>query len=325
MGVYLTWLIRSNTATDGSPIITKVKMAALHQAVRAACDSLDGLVDGQIDDPRTCRSDPEKVQCPTGTDTPTCLTPTQVAAARKLYDGPRDADGRLLYPGGLPRGSELAWDGVITPDPYLGRPLARFIADGYLRYLGYPIGRPHSSVEDFEFTVREFHRLTPEGLKGNALSLDLERFYRSGGKLILWHGSSDPVVPFLGTLDYYQRLWERNGGLRNTQKWARLFVVPSMFHCHGGEQLTEFDPLPALVRWVERGDAPDKIVANGLNAQGDVLRTRPVFPYPLRARYDGGGSIDDARNFVPASPAEPLHDKIPWVGSYLYNLPGPVA
>jgi feruloyl esterase len=319
-GVYQTWLTRSNTAADGSPIITLAKLPALHNAVLAKCDGLDGLVDEQIDDPRACRFDPVAVQCPAGVDQPTCLTPAQVAAARKLYAGPTDADGRRLYPGGETPGSELAWAAWIVPVPEFGNVSIAFqLGDNYLRYLGYPIGAPASSVADFRFTVPEFNRLIPVGTQANAMSLDLSRFRRAGGKLIIWHGWSDQAIPPAGTLDYYQRLVDRSGGLRATQRWARLFMVPTMYHCDGGYRLTGFDPLHELIGWVERGDAPDRVVAVGRDDQGTVVRSRPVFPYPLRAVYDGTGSVDDASNFVPAPPKTPPHDVIHWVGDGLYG------
>jgi feruloyl esterase len=324
-GVYQTWLSRTNTAADGTPILAGAKLVALHNAVLAACDGLDGLVDGQLEDPRACRFDPGALRCPAGADRPDCLTAAQVDAARKLYAGPTDERGRRLYPGGQPRGSELAWEGWITPIPEFGGALAFLLGDNYLRYIGYPIGTPHSSVADFTFTVRDFARLVPESVRGNALSLDLRRFRAAGGKLIIWHGWSDQAIPPVGTLDYYQRLAQRDGGLAHTRQYARVFMVPSMFHCQGGAPLGEFDPFPELVRWVERGDAPDRVVAVQRDEQGTVLRSRPVFPYPLRARYDGSGSVDDAANFVPVAPARPPRDVISWVGAGLHALPGPVA
>jgi feruloyl esterase len=324
-GVYLTWLARTNTAGNGAPIITSAKLPALHNAVVAACDHLDGLVDGQIDDPRVCRFNPVTVQCATGTDRPSCLTPAQVDAARKLYAGPTDADGRRLYPGWQTFGSELGWDQWVVPIPDLGVSVAGMLADNYLKYIGYPVGAPHSSSAEFSFTVGEFNRLTPEGVKGNAMSLDLAAFQRSGGKLIIWHGWADQGIPAVGTLDYYQRLWQRSGGLRKTQEWARLFMVPTMYHCADGYRLTEFDPFGALVGWVEHGKAPERVVANGRDAQGDIVRSRPVFPYPLRAKYDGTGSVDDAGNFLPERPPAPPSDIIGWAGTDLYARPGPVA
>lgn len=322
--LFQAWLVRSNTAPDGSPVLTPEKLPALHDAVLAACDGLDGLVDGQLADTRVCRFDPATLRCP-GADVPDCLTPAQVSAVREVYAGPTDERGRRLYPGGEPYGSELAWAGWFVPTPDGADTLAFQLAEGYLRFMGYPIGTPHSSVADFRFTASEFHRLAAEGRKVNALDLDLRPFRRAGGKLILWQGNADQAIPPAGTLDYYQRLTERGGGPARTRQWARMFEVPSLYHCAGGGGLTEFDPIRELVDWVELGTAPDRLVATGRDEAGAVTRTRPVFPYPQRARYDGTGSIDDEANFVPAPPQSPPHDKLHWLGEYLHALPGPVA
>jgi len=324
-GIYGAWVVRANTGPDGAPILTGDKLPVLHAAVMAACDGLDGLVDGQLEDPRDCRYDPVALRCPAAdaADAADCLTGAQVAAAHRLYRGPLDPSGVRLYPGWQPYGSELGWNGWLVPAPPFGA-LASFLADGYLRHVGFPIGTPHSSVAELTFTLRDFHRLTPEGVRGNAMSLDLSRFRRSGGKLILWHGWSDQGIPPVGTLDYYHRLTQRDGGLAATQRYARVFMVPSMYHCGDGETLTSFDPFPELVRWVERGAAPAKVVAYKRDAQGEVVRSRPVFAYPLRARYDGTGSIDDAANFVPAPTTAP-RTVIRWAGESLYHRPGPTA
>ncbi|MEV7095455.1 tannase/feruloyl esterase family alpha/beta hydrolase [Amycolatopsis sp. NPDC051045] len=320
VGVYQTWLARANTAADGRPILTAAKLPALHDAVVAACDRLDGLADGQLDDPRACRFDPATLAC-TGPDTPACLTPAQVTAVRKLYSPPVDEHGKLLYPGGQQPGSELAWAGWIIGVPETGgAAFARNLGDNYLRYLAYPIGAPTSTVDTFAFTRREFDRLTPEGARSNAMSLDLTAFQRRGGKLVLWHGWADQAIPPTGTLDYYQRLTHGR-----PQDWARLFMVPSLYHCGGGTTLTEFDPLRELVSWVERGTAPTRVTATGRDTAGNVTRTRPVFAYPQRAVYDGTGSVDDAANFRPAPPAAPTRDVVHWAGEQLYRIPGPVA
>jgi feruloyl esterase len=321
---YQAWLAKSNADASGAPILTADKLPVLHNAVVAACDQRDGLTDGQLDDPRTCKFDPVALRCE-GADQPDCLTAAQVEATRKLYAGPTDDQGHRLYPGNQTYGSELSWYAWVTPSPEAGAPIAAQLADNYLKYIGYPIGTPHSSLAEFQFTVRDLNRLTAEGRKANAMSLDLREFQRSGGKLVIWHGWSDQAIPAEGTLDYYQRLTERSGGLQATQKWARLFMIPSVYHCQGGSTLTDFDPFRELIGWVERGTAPEKVIAQGKDEQGTVVRTRPVFPYPLTAKYDGTGSPDDASNFVPAKPQSPPRDKITWAGTYLHNIPGPVA
>jgi feruloyl esterase len=214
----------------------------------------------------------------------------------------------------------------IIPNPFVAPDsAAAAIGDNFLRYLGYPIGAPASSLRDFPFTVAELNKLTPEGIKANAMNPDLSAFRRAGGKLILWQGFADQAIPPTGTLDYWSRLTEANGGSPATQRFARLFMVPSVYHCNGGDKLTEFDPIRELVTWVEHGTAPNRVIATGRDAANNVVRTRPVFPYPLRARYDGTGSIDDATNFVPAPPLTPPHDQIHWAAEYLYRIPGPVA
>ncbi|MCR6482357.1 tannase/feruloyl esterase family alpha/beta hydrolase [Amycolatopsis sp. OK19-0408] len=320
LGVYQTWLARVNAGADGSPVLTAAKLSALHNAVVAACDRLDGLADGQLDDPRACHFDPATLTC-AGPDTPACLTPAQVGVVRKLYAPPTDARGTLLYPGGQQPGSELAWAGWIVPTPETGGvSFARSLADNYLRYLGYPIDAPAAKVDDFAFTRGEFDRLTPVGARYNALSLDLSAFQRRGGKLVLWHGFADQAIPPAGTLDYYQRLTHGR-----PQDFARLFMVPSLKHCGGGTTLTEFDPLRELVAWVERGTTPTAVTATGRDGAGNVTRTRPVFTYPQRAVYDGTGSIDDAANFRPAPPKSAPHDVVDWAGDGLYVLSGPVA
>ncbi|MDX8054770.1 tannase/feruloyl esterase family alpha/beta hydrolase [Lentzea sp. BCCO 10_0798] len=298
---YQAWIARNTIPND--------KIVLLHNAVMAACDGLDGLVDGQIDDPRLCRFDPGTLAGQ--------LTGDEIARVRRLYTGPSDG-GVRLYPGGQPYGSEISWTFWLNPTPGLGRGIAPELADNGLKHLVYPIGTPHSSLESFEFTVREFRRLVPETVKANSLSLDLRAFQRAGGKLIIWHGAGDQGIPFEGTLDYWQRL---TGG--KNPSWARLFVVPSMWHCAGGDTLTAFDPFRALVSWVEGGRAPSRIIAEGRDPDGNVVRTRPVFPYPMRARYDGSGSVDDAANFV-AAPGFGFQDRIRWAGEDLYRS-GPVA
>lgn len=299
---YQAWLARNAIPDEAIDV--------LHTAVIKECDGLDGLVDRQIDEPRLCRFDPAKLAGQ--------LTAEQIARAKRLYEGPAE-NGVRLYPAGQPYGSEQGWKFWINPLPEFGGSIAGQLADNGLKHLVYPIGQPHSSLAQFEFTVREFRRLVPETVKANGLSLDLGEFRRSGGKLIIWHGAADQAIPAQGTIDYWQRL---TGGRQ--QDWARLFVVPSISHCQGGDTLTNFDPFRELVSWVEGGKAPSKVIAEGRDADGAVVRTRPVFAYPLRARYDGSGSIDDAANFV-AAPGFPTKDRVRWAGEDLYHRPGPVA
>ena len=319
VGEFETWLGRINVDAQGNPILTLAKLPALHAAALASCDGADGLVDGQIDDPRACRFDPASIQCAAGSDQPTCLTPAQVDVARKAYSGPVDAHGRHLYPGGEPVGSELAWAGwfVTTGAPGIG-PL---IGDDYLKYSAFPIGQPTSSIPDWKFTVDGFNRLRTEGRVFNSTNADLSAFQRRGGKLILWHGWADQAIPPTGTPAYYDAVQDRMGGLQATQRFARLFMLASMYHCGGGFGPSQFDLINPITHWVEQGEAPTRVVATQTDNSGKVVRTRPVFAYPEQARYVGSGSVDDAANFVGVMPAHLPNDDFPWVGNDLFGAP----
>jgi len=310
------WAARANTGADGAPIITADKLAALHAAVIQRCDGLDGLVDSQIDDPRICPFDPASIQCPAGADNPTCLTPAQVKTARLEYQAPHDSRGQVLYPGRMEPGSELAWPFWVVPVAP-GVPTATATAaDNWLRYLAYPVGRPGATLAKWDFTAREFFSLRAEGHKASALDADLSAFRAAGGKLILYHGWADPAIPATGTTTYFQALQDRMGG---TGGFARLFMFPGMNHCSGGGPAPDSSDLVAhLVDWVEQGTAPDRLIGAQTDAQGKVVRTRPVFPYPATARYDGSGSIDDAANFVAGPPTPGIDDHVKWLGSNLY-------
>lgn len=319
-GEFQPWLGSINAGAGGSPILGLDKLAALHAAALAACDGVDGLVDGQIDDPRACAFDPGTIQCPGQTDQASCLTPAQVEVARKAYGGPVDAKGRHLYPGGEPIGSELAWAGWFVTAP--GAPsVALLIGDDYLKYSAFPIGQATSSVQDWRFDLAGFNRLRQEGRVFDSTSADLERFRARGGKLILWHGWADQAIPPTGTLAYYDAVQDRMGGLQKVQQFARLFMVPSVNHCGGGFGPNQFDLVNPIVHWVEQGTAPSRIVATQLGPGGAVLRTRPLFPYPEQARYTGSGSLDDAANFVGVMPSPLPDDDVDWVGNDLFGAP----
>jgi hypothetical protein len=317
-GEFQPWLAAINSDPQGNSILTPAKLPTLHSAAIASCDAADGLVDGQIDDPRACHFDPASIQCPAGVDQPSCLTPAQVGVVRKAYEGPVDARGRHLYPGGEPVGSELAWAGwFVTPAGVPG--IGPLIGDNYLKYSGFPIGKPTSSVQEWKFTVEGFNRLRAEGRVFNSVSPDLTAFRSRGGRLILWQGWADQAIPPTTVTTYYGAVQDRMGGLVATGQFARLFMFPSVYHCGGGFGPNQFDLINPIVHWVEQGTAPTQIVATQTATGGAVVRTRPVFPYPEQARYTGTGSIDDAANFVGVMPAHLPNDNFDWVGQDLFH------
>jgi feruloyl esterase len=312
------WLARVDFDSAGAVILPASKLPALHTAVRNRCDGLDGLVDGQIDDPRRCSFDPAALACPAGTDTPTCLTPSQVTVARRIYSGAVDPQGEHLYPGGEPYGSELAWAGWMIPnDPTAAEnsTIAWSIGNGWVKYLAYPRNPPLSSdLTDIAFDPGTFAKTEQLHDLYDATNPDLSAFKRAGGRLILWHGWADQAIPPTGTVAYYQAVQDRMGGLAATQSFARLFMFPGVYHCGGGTAPNSFDLLTPLLNWVEAGTAPASVVATQFSGT-TAVRTRPVYAYPLVARYRGTGSINDATNFAPAQPSQ-TQDRYPWLGRF---------
>jgi hypothetical protein len=309
------WNGRVNTGAHGRPVLTADKLAPLHSAVLTACDGKDGLADGQIDDPRACAFDPASLRCAPGANTAGCLTDTQIGVVRKLYEGPRDERGRRLYPGGEAIGSELAWANWIVPTAPGAVSIARSIATSTLKYLAYPAARPSMTLDDLAFDSATFRETYEQAGVYDATDPDLSAFRAKGGKLIIWHGWADQAISPYGTVAYYHALADRMGGRAATQRFARLFMLPGVNHCGGGEGPDAIDALTATVDWVEGGLAPDRLIAT--RTQGnDVVRTRPVYPYPLVARYDGTGSTDEASNFAPAPPPADYGDGVSWLGSF---------
>jgi len=277
------------------------KDGLIYDAVLQACDVLDGLADGLIDDPRRCTFDPASLTCQAGQDPATCLTPGQVGAVQRIYDGPSNSSG-LIYQG-KPRSSEWSWASLIIPRP--GPPPAgnnNFPAQGgfvfdFMNYLFFE----HDPGPSFNWLDFDFETDAAQGAFMaqilDATNPDLSAFRGRGGKFILYHGWADGLIPPFGTVSYYEQVVDRVGSLKETQEFIRLFMVPGMGHCTGGPGPNVWDKLPALVDWVEHGVAPASIVAS--HSTGSVIdRTRPLCPYPQVARYQGTGSIDDAASFA---------------------------
>lgn len=300
-GISQTWIELAQFDDSGNRVFGVDKLGLIGAAVYGQCDGIDGLVDGQIDDPRNCDFEPASLQCPAGTTGPDCLTPDEVDALTKIYDSPRNTAGDALYPGGLPAGSETMWFFLSVG---FGNNLSiggRF-AQEYHRYLAYPKDPGESfSLFDFDFDANA-DDLDAMANIYNATSPNLNGFQANGGKLLMYHGYADPLITPFGTIAYYESVVDKIGGDAATQDFARLFMLPGMGHCGGGPGPSVFDLLTPLENWVENGVAPDNIVASRFAADGTVDRTRPVFPYPMVARYDGTGSTDDAANFIGVIP-----------------------
>lgn len=307
--VRILWESRTMTDAGGSALFTSATAALLHNAVLQACDALDGLKDGQLDDPRACHFDPRQLLCRPGQATDSCLTALQAEAARKLYQGPVDAEGRALYLGGQAYGTELGWigPGAFTQiGPTLAAPQIRNMILN---------GEPAESIDWRTWRLDAAHvRLLLEQGGYYDAEPKLEGFRGAGGKLLLWQGAADGAIGAHVLPDYYQRLRDAAGSLEATLSYARAFIIPSMYHCGGGDVPYDGPLLPAMVNWVERGIAPEQLSFSAHLADG-TLRTRPVYAYPVHARYNGQGDINDAASFHADPRGTEPDDHYGWVGS----------
>jgi hypothetical protein len=308
---YHAWMYLANHRSDGSAILTAAKLPALHAAALASCDAIDGLKDGQITDPRACHFDPSEAVCKPGQAVDdTCLTAEEADVARKYYNGPRDAGGHRFTVGGPQVGSELAWRGVFVPDSAKGEVMSQGAALGTLRYLAFEQNPdPRYSLKDFHFDRATFRRLEALHPLYDATDTELSRFEAGGGKLLLWHGWSDPHISPINTIAYYGAVRSRLGEAK-TDSFLRLFLFPGMYHCMGGDGPGTFDALTPLMSWVENGAVPDRIIAGHADS-----RTRPVFAFPMVAKYSGSGSVDDANSFVATPALTPEPAAYDWEGA----------
>jgi feruloyl esterase len=289
----LDWSARSAQAVrvahalqDAAARLTASAREVLHDAALAACDAQDGLKDGLISDPSRCRFDPATTQCQDGA-TARCLTAAQVASARAVYAAAVNTATKREMPGLAP-GSERGWTDLGWTAS------ARATGQDHFRFLVFKDAE--WTIDRFEADRDTFRIDEGDSRLPNADDPDLGPFFERRGKLLHYHGWSDPQISPLSSVAYYQRVRDRFGADRVAQSY-RLFMAPGMGHCGGGDGPNQFDALSALERWVEQGQPPDSIVA-AHSTSGRIDRTRPLCPYPLMARYNGAGSVDDAGSFT---------------------------
>ncbi|MDO8632865.1 MAG: tannase/feruloyl esterase family alpha/beta hydrolase, partial [Phycisphaerales bacterium] len=278
----------------------KAKLDAATAAAVAACDALDGVTDGVIDDPTRCAYDPKSlVGAKVGEST---FTEADADVVRKIWEGPRGQDGAFLWHG-MARGTDVFATAGTAGSPLAGRPFG--IAMEYFRYY---------LAQDPKW---DWTTLTPAGFEliwrqsveqfGAVLGTDnpdLAPFRDRGGKIIIYHGLADQQIPAAGTIDSYKRVLQQMGGAEKTAQFARLFLVPGVDHGFRGVGPAPTGQVDAIIRWVEEGLPPDKLIAERRDQNGTIVRTRPLFPYPQVAKYKGSGSTDDGANFVSSPPAQ---------------------
>lgn len=276
------FMSRAGNVPGGTPLPSG-KLTMVNDAVIAACDLNDGVEDGVIEYPPACSFDPDSLRC-AGDTGDACLTPGEATTLASLYRGPTTSQGAPIFPGSV-LGSESGW-GQMTG----AQPMA--LAWDIYRYAVF--GDPDWSYEEFD-AARDIP-YAARALEGSmdAADPDLSDLVGRGGKLIIYHGWADPGITPYSSVDYYESVLATMGeGVRDS---VRLFMVPGMGHCGGGEGPSTFDMLREIDDWVTSGEAPGRILASRARG-GQIDRTRPLCPYPQMAVYDGSGSTDQAGNF----------------------------
>jgi feruloyl esterase len=270
---------------DGS-YIPPAKYAAIHDAALKACDASDGVTDKVIDNPRACRFDPQVIACKAGEDTNSCLMPAQVTAARALYQPLVNPRTKQVINTPLEVGSELGWNTFGGQQPFP-------IATQFFQFMVF--NNPQWDWKTLNYDADMAAVAKAENGIIDAKSTDLKKFVASGGRMIQYHGWADPQIPAGASTSYYDDVLKAMGS--KVKDNYRLFMVPGMNHCGGGDGPASFDMLTALEQWVEQKKAPDTIPAAHLtNGQPD--RTRILCPYPQVATYKGSGDPNSAANFA---------------------------
>jgi feruloyl esterase len=275
---------------DAASVIPMAKWTAYHNAVMAKCDAADGVKDGILNNPLACDFAPQDMQCKGG-DNDSCLTEAQVASMTKLMAGMKNPRTGEQLRAGWPVGTIPA-NFVIGPKP-------EDVAVDTFRILFNDANWDYHTM-DFDKDIAKADKLGAN-LIDAANPSKLSKLFARGGKIFYYHGWNDPAITPLSAIDYYNAAVKANGGRSKTDNSLRLFMVPGMNHCGGGDGPNTWDKLDVIVNWVEHGKAPDRVVASH-STNGKVDRTRPLCPYPQVAKYAGFGNTDEAANFSCAAP-----------------------
>jgi len=308
--VRLIWLKRNFLGKDGKSALSPADIQLVHGAVLAKCDMDDGVKDGIVSAPYSCKFDPAELQCKAGKQDG-CLSPLQVQAVRNIYGRPVTPKGEPISSRGFFPGSELDWADALSNtwgDEFFKDTALLATAGTEWKYT------------DFDFD-RDYKR-SGAGVLYADTNPDLRKFKAAGVKLLSYQGGNDTVETPWSVFDYYDTVEKTMGGRAATQDFYRLFKIPGMNHCTGGDGAFAFDYLSYLEAWVERGQAPNVMIGAHVGDLGidapllktpldpatPVAFTRPVYPYPLHAKYKGTGDPNDAANFAPVEDTSTAND-----------------
>jgi hypothetical protein len=267
------------------------EMEAFNSAAVDACDTIDGVNDGIIDNPQECGWDPQSLVGSTvlcGDETVTITQPV-ADAVRLIWNGPETTTG------------EQQWYGpnIGASFSFLGKAGSPFfVADTWVKYFV----EKDPSFDLTQLTYEKFHELFSQSQEEYNATIgtddpDLSAFAQAGGKLLSWHGQQDQLIPTQGTVDYRDRVSDELGGDKRVDKFYRLFLLPGVEHCAGGPGQQPVDPLNALVRWVEKGKAPNTLTTATVDATGTTLASRDICRYPMETAYNGLGDPSAASSY----------------------------
>ena len=300
------WFAQAVTDGRGGSVLTAEVAKVVHKSVLEHCGAQAGVEEGLVTDPPSCKWEPEMVACGSGSSGPDCLNAKQVAAVKRLMTPATNSKGEVLYAYPYIPGTETQWAGwnyFGAPSPaYPPRFANMELPSQFLKYFVDEKIRAKGDALSFDFD-RDPATLARARRIYDASSYDLYAFKARGGKIVLWHGWADGAMPATSSIGYYEGVTKLMGGRKQTEDFFRLFLIPGVHHGGGGPGLTEFDALAALEKWVEKGQGPEKLIASR-SSNGAVERSRPVFPYPVLARYSGKGDPKQADSFVLFDPTE---------------------
>jgi feruloyl esterase len=300
------WFAQAISDGHGDSVLSAAAAEAIHKSVLQHCGAQAGVDEGVVADPPFCKWQPEMIACASGNNGPDCLSARQVASVKRLMMPATNSKGEVLYAYPYIPGTETNWAGWTyfgAPHPGFTPRLANLELPGQFgKYFLDEKIRQNEDALTFDFD-RDPATLARARRIYDATSFDLRAFRGRRAKLLLWHGWADGAIMATSSIGYYEGVVKFMGGRKEAEDFFRLFLVPGVHHSGGGPGFTEFDALTALEDWVEKGQAPEKLIACRSN-NGTVERCRPVFPYPVLARYSGKGDPKQADSFVPVDPSQ---------------------
>jgi feruloyl esterase len=279
----MTWSIHVQRELMGAGALP-AKLGMLREGAVAACDGTDGVVDGVITASESCSFDPVSLQCAAG-DAPDCLTAEEVVAARRLYAGVVDGEGQVVMPGTGP-GSEREWAAYLSEGFQIGSNYFKNVVtdDPEWSAARFEVDRDLALAEAFDAGAAD------------AMDPDISAFVERGGRLMLYHGTTDGLISYRNTVNYYQSVVDALGEAADDH--VKLFLVPGMDHCRGGSGVHQVDWLSAMEQWAERGDPPTNLTGLNPGSNGQAPFSRPICAFPEAPVYDGAGDTSQAGSYA---------------------------